>query len=287
MGLSDRVGAGVSGRDHRSELRGLRKSGSVMAVPVYAFLACYLGMLAVGAVRALLGNPGSFEAAAPPATKPLTAFLVLHALASGCTALTGIEAISNGVPVFKAPEVRNATRTLVVMAILMGILFLGSVGLTQYFGIVAQSDETILSALARHVLGDNVLFVIVQATTLLILVVAANTSFAGFPRLASVLAQDGFAPHQLSLLGDRLVYSNGMLLLAGFGGRADRRVQGQFACPDPALCGWRFPGLHPSSQAGMVVHWLGERRRGWKLKALINGVGAVATADELTDRGHQ
>jgi amino acid transporter len=263
-----------------ANLRGLRESGTLMAIPVYLFLVSYLAMLAVGLIKALLSSPGSFSATAPAATEPLTTWLVLHALAAGCTALTGIEAISNGVPVFRPPEAKNAARTLVVMALLMGTLFLGSIGLTQYFAVVAGPDETILSALVRRVLGTNVLYVIVQTATLLILVVAANTSFAGFPRLASILAQDGYAPRQLSFLGDRLVFSNGMLLLAGLAGVLILAFNGDSHALIPLFAVGVFLAF-TLSQAGMVVHWLRVRGPAWKLKAAINGIGALATTMTL------
>ncbi len=263
-----------------ANLRGLREAGTLMAIPVYFFLGSYLAMLAVGVVKALLSSPGSFEATAPPATEPLTTWLVLHALAAGCTALTGIEAISNGVPAFRPPEAKNAVRTLAVMALLMGILFLGSIGLTQYFAVVAEPDETILSALVRHVLGTNVLYVIVQTATLLILVVAANTSFAGFPRLASLLAQDGYAPRQLSFLGDRLVFSNGMLLLAGLTGLLIVVFNGDTHALIPLFAVGVFLAF-TLSQAGMVVHWVRTRGPAWGLKAAINGIGALATTITL------
>ncbi len=260
-----------------ANLRGVRESGTVMAVPVYMFLLFYLGMLVIGLVRAVVEGPGAFARTAPPAQEPVTTFLVLHALASGCTALTGIEAIGNGVPVFRPPEVKNANTTLAVMAVLMGILFLGSIGLTQYFGVVASAEETILSALARRVLGANVLYVLVQVATLAILVVAANTSFAGFPRLASVLAGDGYLPRQLALLGDRLVFSNGMLVLAGFSGLLIVAFGGDSHALIPLFAVGVFLAF-TLSQAGMVIHWLRVRGPRWRMKALINGVGAAATA---------
>lgn len=260
-----------------ANLRGLRESGTFMAVPVYLFLFSYLAMLVYGLGRAAFSAPGSFEDTAPPATEALTNFLVLHAFASGCTALTGIEAISNGVPAFKPPESHNANRTLLVMALLMGTLFIGSIGLTQYFAVVADADETILSALARRILGTGLPYYIVQATTLLVLVVAANTSFAGFPRLASILAQDGYMPRQLSFLGDRLVYSNGMLLLALLSGALIVLFKGDSHALIPLFAVGVFLAF-TLSQAGMVIHWLRVRTPGWQLKMLINGCGAIATA---------
>ncbi len=257
-------------------MRGTQESGTIMAIPVYLFLVIYIGMLLLGFSRAIVEGPGSPGLTAPAPLAPLTLILVLRAFASGTTALTGIESISNGVPAFQSPESRNAGRTLIVMAVLMGFLFLGSLGLTQYFSVMAGPQETILSALARRLVGENLFYYLVQASTLSILTVAANTSFAGFPRIASILAQDKFLPRQLTNLGDRLVYSNGMLLLAAstaflvvlFGGQSHALV--------PLFAVGAFLAF-TLSQAGMVLHWLRERGQGWLVKSLVNGVGALVT----------
>jgi amino acid transporter len=173
-----------------ANLRGTRESGTLMAIPVYFFLVSYLGMLAVGAVRAILEGPGSLVTAAPPPTEVLSTFLVLHTFSAGCTALTGVEAISNGVPAFRGPQSKNAVRTLAVMAALMGLLFVGSIGLTQYFAAIAGPEETILSALARRILGPGPLYIAVQAGTLAIRC-GGEHGFADFP--------GGLGPSQRSL----------------------------------------------------------------------------------------
>ncbi len=264
-----------------ANLRGIRESGALMTVPVYLFVVAFLGMIAVGLVRAAFVDPaGSLATAAPPAALPLSLFLVMHTFASGCTALTGIEAISNGVPAFKPPESHNANRTLRVMAILMGMMFLGSIFLTQHFAVIAGPDETILSALARRVLGGGPLYFVVQGATLLVLAVAANTSFADFPRVASILARDGFLPGPLSQLGDRLVYSNGMLLLAGLSGALIVAFSGDSHLLIPLFAVGAFLAFS-LSQAGMVRHWIRLRGRGWLLKALANGLGAATTIATL------
>ncbi len=263
-----------------ANLRGLRETGTLMGVPVYFFLFSYLAMLAYGAVRALMEGSVPFAVAAPVAAQPLTVLLILHAFASGCTALTGIEAISNGIPAFKPPESRNAGRTLLVMALLMGALFVGSVGLTQYFGVVAGPEETILSALARRILGQNVAYFVVQIATLLVLAVAANTSFAGFPGLASILARDGFLPRQLSQRGDRLVYSNAMVLLAALTGLLIVLFGGDSHALIPLFAVGVFLAF-TLSQAGMVLHWVRQRGPGWRIKALLNGLGALTTVVTL------
>jgi len=213
---------------------------------------------------------------APIAAKPLNLFLVLHAFATGCTALTGIEAISNGVPAFQHPEAKNAARTLIVMAVLMALLFLGSIGLTQYLGVVSGPQETILSALARRLLGTGPIYFMIQFGTMLILAVAANTSFAGFPRLAAILAKDGFLPHQLRNLGDRLVFANGILFLAAGTAILIVLFRGDSHLLIPLFAVGVFLAF-TLSQAGMVVHWWRLRGQNWLIKLLINGLGALTT----------
>lgn len=261
-------------------LRGLRETGTVMAVPVYLFLFTFLPMLALGGLRLLWGGPGTLAAAAPPATQPLTLFLILHTFASGCTALTGIEAISNGILVFQPPEARNAGQALIVMACLMAALFVGSIGLIQAFAIVPRTGETILSALGRRILGEGLAYILVQFSTLLILVVAANTSFTDFPRVASILARDGFFPRQFSQLGDRLVYSNGIIFLALVTAGLILLFDGDTHSLIPLFAVGAFLAF-TLSQTGMVVHWWRERGQGWMVKALLNGLGAMATAVAL------
>lgn len=260
-----------------ANLRGVRETGTLMSVPVYLFLFAYLAMLAYG-LLVTLKDGGAAATILPRAdAQPITLFLILHTFSAGCTALTGIEAISNGVPAFEPPETRNAGRTLIVMAVFMAILFIGSIGLTQFLGVTAGPQETILSALARRLLGDGTLYFIVQTSTMLILAVAANTSFAGFPRLAAILAKDGFLPRQLTGLGDRLVFANGILSLALatavlivlFGGDSHSLV--------PLFAVGVFLAF-TLSQTGMVVHWVRERGPGWVWKSVINGIGMLATA---------
>jgi amino acid transporter len=257
-------------------LRGLRETGTLMAIPVYLFLFTYIPMLAYGVIRAVIDGPGTLAAVAPPPTVPLTLFLLLHTFSTGCTALTGIEAISNGVPAFKPPESKNAGRTLIVMAILMGLLFVGSIGLTQYLAVIPGAQETILSALARRLLGSGLPYLLIQFSTMGILAVAANTSFMDFPRLAAILARDGFLPRQFTGLGDRLVFTNGILILAVAGGALIFAFNGDTHALIPLFAIGAFLAF-TLSQAGMVVHWWRERGKGWWLKSIVNGVGALAT----------
>lgn len=263
-----------------ANLRGLRESGTLVAIPVYLFVFSYLAMIGYGIIRAIIEPAAAAPVIPLEAAQPITLMLILHTFSSGCTALTGVEAISNGVTIFKKPETRNARRTLVVMVILMAMLLLGSIGLTQHFGVLAGAQETILSALARFILGEGVIYVFVQVTTLLILLVAANTSYVDFPRVANLLGRDRFLPHQLSNLGDRLVYGNGILLLSGlvavliitFGGDSHALI--------PLFAVGVFLAF-TLSQLGMVVHWRRERGARWHLKAFFNGLGAVTTAITL------
>jgi amino acid transporter len=260
-----------------ANLRGLRETGTIMSIPVYLFLFSYLPMLLYGLFVLVRGG------AAPPATdflpaspQPVTTFLLLHTFATGCTALTGIEAISNGVPAFRPPESRNAGRTLIVMAVLMAILFVGSIGLTQYLGVTAGPQETILSALARRLLGNGWVYFFIQVSTMLILAVAANTSFAGFPRLAAILAQDRFLPRQLTGLGDRLVFANGIVSLSVATGLLIILFGGDSHLLIPLFAVGVFLAFS-LSQAGMVIHWRREHGKGWLIKSVINGLGALAT----------
>ncbi|MBN1661006.1 MAG: APC family permease [Anaerolineae bacterium] len=257
-------------------LRGVQETGTLMSIPVYLFLFTYLPLIAYGLVRLAVDGVASLATAAPPAEVPVTLPLALGTFAAGCTALTGIEAIANGIPAFRPPEQRNAGRTLMVMAGLMALLFLGSTGLVQSLAIVAGPEETILSALGRRLLGDGFLYLLVQTGIVLVLAVAANTSFAGFPRLAALLAADGFAPRQLTALGDRLVYANGILLLAG----ATAALILFFGGDSHALIPLFAVGVFIAftlSQAGMVIHWWRKRGAGWQIKAVLNGLGATVT----------
>ncbi|HEY4667436.1 MAG TPA: APC family permease [Anaerolineales bacterium] len=257
-------------------MRGVRESGAVISIPVYLFLATYLPMLAYGVVRALIDGPGTFDAATVPVQQPLTIVLILHTFSAGCTALTGIEAISNGVPAFRPPESKNAGITLIVMAALMAVLFAGSIGLTQYLAVVPAAEETVLSALARRLLGGGLAYFTIQVSTLLILVVAANTSFAGFPRLGSILARDGFLPRQLSALGDRLAFNNGILVLTAATAALIVVFQGDTHALVPLFAVGVFLAF-TLSQIGMVVHWAQVREGSWRLKAVINGLGGLLT----------
>lgn len=262
-------------------MRGIRESGTAMAIPVYLFLITFIGMLIFGILQAILqGSPTPFIEVSPVAANPLGWFLILHAFAAGCTALTGIEAISDGVAAFQEPTWVNARKTLIVMTLFMAFLFLGSMGLTQFFGVIAGPNETILSALTRRLLGNNPFYYLVQFSTLAVLAVAANTSFGGFPRITAILAQDKFMPRQLFNLGDRLVFHNGILLLSGLTALLIIAFNGNSHLLIPLFAVGAFTAF-TLSQAGMVMRWYKSKERGWQFKAIINGLGAVVTGTTL------
>jgi hypothetical protein len=203
---------------------------------------------------------------------------LLRAFSNGCTAMTGVEAVSNGVPAFKPPEARNAAATMVIMAALAITMFVGITLLAQAYRIVPSNEETVVSQLARGVFhGRGVPYYLVQAATMLILVLAANTAYADFPRLASILARDRYLPRQFMNQGDRLAFSNGILGLSAFAAL----LLVLFGGDTHALIPLYMIGVFVSftlSQAGMVVHWRARRERGWRASAAINGAGALVTA---------
>jgi len=259
-------------------LRGIRESGRIFAVPTYFFIATALGLIAVGAWRALTGgiHPLASDASAS-SPEPLTLFLLLTAFANGCTAMTGVEAVSNGVPAFQRPESKNAAATMLMMAGLSITMFLGITLLAHAYGIVPSERETVVSQLARGVFGDRGLaYYAVQAATMLILVLAANTAYADFPRLASILARDRYVPRQFMNHGDRLAFSNGIVGLSAFAGI----LLVVFGGDTHALIPLYMIGVFVSftlSQAGMVVHWKRTGGPGWRTSAVVNGVGALVT----------
>lgn len=272
-------------------LRGARESGFAFAVPSYLFIASMIGLICVGVFRTLMGGH-PVEAVAPPSITPMdgpmgavTVLLVLRAFASGCAALTGIEAVSNGVQAFKKPEARNASLTLVILGALLAFMFIGITYLANHYQIVPGEHlaayggvnrlEPVVSQVARATFGTSPFYYVVQASTAMILLLAANTSFAGFPRLASILAEDGFLPRYFANLGDRLTYNNGIIVLAlmaivfiaAFGGETH------------ALLPLYTVGVFIAftlSQAGMVSRWR-KLGKALSLSAIINAIGCAMT----------
>ena len=261
-----------------ANLRGVRESGRVFAVPTYLFIVTFSALVGTGLVRWLTGTlpPAVAAPEAVAATQTLTWFLVLRAFASGCTALTGVEAISNGVPAFKPPEARNAAMTMGWMAAVLGTLFIGVSVLASALGITPLADETVVSQVARRLFGDGFPYYLVQGSTTLILVLAANTSFADFPRLNSLLARDRYAPRQFRTLGDRLVFSNGILILAGLAAALIVIFGGDTHALIPLYAVGVFISF-TLSQAGMVRHWLTDGGAGWRWRLGVNGLGALVT----------
>jgi len=259
-------------------LRGVRESGTIFAIPTYVFVVGMLVMIAIGLWRVLTGDPAatSTPREALQATEGIGLFLVLRAFTSGCTALTGVEAISNGIPAFKKPESKNAATTLIIMVTLLGTMFMGTSFLAHRYGILPRDNESVVSQIAAQVFGGKgVPYFVIQIATTLILVLAANTSYADFPRLGSILARDGFLPKQFQFRGDRLAFTIGIVVLTVlsaalyviFGGQTDQLI--------PLYAVGVFISF-TLSQAGMVRHWMREPGKHGR-NMLINGVGAVAT----------
>jgi len=264
-------------------LRGVRESGRLFAVPTYFFIVSIFALLAVGAWRYATGTLEAVPLPASPVpfgSGGLTAlgtFTILRAFSNGCTAMTGVEAVSNGVPAFRPPESRNAASTLVTMAVMSIVMFMGITLLAHAYGVVASESETVVSQIARGTFGSgSVLYYAVQAATMLILVLAANTAYADFPRLASIVARDRFLPRQFMNQGDRLAFSNGIIILSVLAGL----LLVVFGGDTHALMPLYMIGVFVSftlSQAGMIVHWRRLRTAGWRSSAVINGIGAVVT----------
>jgi amino acid transporter len=261
-------------------LRGIRESGRLFATPTYFFIVSILALIAVGAWRYFTGTitPVAPSTALPPSQLgALSTFMLLTAFSNGCTAMTGVEAVSNGVPAFRPPESHNASATLVAMATLAITMFMGITLLAHAYGIVPNDAETVVSQLARATFGGRGwAYYAVQAATMLILVLAANTAYADFPRLASICARDRFLPRQFMNQGDRLAFSNGIVILSGLGAL----LLVIFGGDTHALIPLYMIGVFVSftlSQAGMVIHWRRLREPGWRTSAFINGFGAVVT----------
>jgi len=263
-----------------ANLRGVRESATALAFPTYGFIAMMSALVLVGLWRYwhgdIMAQPAPPLEMAHAMSELAVVLLVLRAFSSGCTALTGIEAVSNGVPTFKAPEARNAGITLVMLGTLMITLFLGVTVLAWKLNILPLKHESVVSQIAHVVFGDGTLYYTLQIVTMLILVLAANTSFAGFPRLASIVARDGYLPHQLTNMGDRLSFSNGIIALAG----AAAFLLLVFGGSTHALIPLYTIGVFLAfvlSQTGMVWLWLKRRGPRWRVKAAINGLGAAAS----------
>jgi amino acid transporter len=261
-------------------LRGIRESGQIFAVPTYFFIGMILVLLVAGLWRWSTGtaSPVMPEHPLPMGSAMLGRFALLTAFSNGCTAMTGVEAVSNGVPAFRPPESRNAVQTLVAMGLLAITMFVGITALAHAYRIVPSETETVVSQIARGVFGGRgVPYFGVQLATMLILVLAANTAYSDFPRLASIVSKDGYLPRQFANQGDRLAFSNGIVVLSVFAGLLLVIFKGD----THALIPLYMIGVFISftlSQTGMVLHWRRLREPGWRASAVVNGVGAAATA---------
>ncbi|MEQ1792747.1 MAG: APC family permease, partial [Nitrospira sp.] len=261
-------------------LRGVRESGKFFAVPTYFAIGALGIMVILGTIQSLVG-PGAvpvapLTTAGQDSLDGITLFLILRAFAAGCSAVTGMEVISNGVQAFRQPESKNAATTMIWMSAILAGLFMGISWMAYHYGILAKADETVVSQLARLTFGSGAIYYAVQISTMLLLILAANSAFAGFPHLSSILARDGYMPHQMASFGDRLVFSNGIFIL------------GFFAClllvifhgDTHALIPLYAIGVFVSftlSQAGMVKRWLVKRGLHWRKKLVVNGIGAITT----------
>ncbi|MFI9627061.1 APC family permease [Streptomyces sp. NPDC052042] len=271
------IGVGVIALLLAGNLRGVRQAGALFAAPTYAFIIAVLALVAVGLFDAAGRDFRPLAAPHPNATESVGILLVMRAFASGSTAMTGIEAISNAVPAFKPVEWRNARTTLTWMVGLLIALFAGTIAMVLLDGVVPSSRETVLSQLAHHSFGSGPLYIFTQAATAAVLLLAANTAYNDFPRVLFLLARDRYAPRIFLRLGDRLAFSNGIILLSlaavlvyvAFGGMTNSLI--------PLYAVGVFLAF-TLSQAGMVVHWWRLRDRHWRKSLFFNAAGALLSA---------
>jgi amino acid transporter len=269
-----------------ANLRGIKESGRIFAAPTYIYIVVLTMLVTFGLARTYF--PGIFGTIHPVKFNPkafegsryaggsLGLFLILKGFSSGAVALTGVEAISNGVPAFRRPESKNAARTLMWMGIVLGTLFLGVSILAHHLRPYPSTDETVFSQMGHAVFGNGPLYVVLQFATAAILTLAANTAYADFPRLSSIIAKDGFLPRQFANRGDRLVFSNGVLFLAAAAGTLLIAFGGVTNLLIPLYAVGVFTSF-TLSQWGMVKHHQKEREPGYKRNIVVNGVGAFAT----------
>ncbi len=266
-----------------ANLRGLKESGALFAPPTYIYVLSLFVLIGVGLYRVFVRHlaPISHSAEAQhllSQTGPITVVIFLRAFASGAVALTGVEAVSNGVPAFKKPESKNASVTLMWMAIILGLGFFGLAILSQHLKPAAvDGGPTVLAQLAEHIYGGrNIFFFITQFATFAVLILAANTAYADYPRLSSIIARDGYLPRQFANRGARLVFSNGIIFLAIMAVTLVAVFHGKIDALIPLYAVGVFTGF-TLSQTGMCIHHLKEREPHWKISIVINGIGALST----------
>ena len=271
-----------------ANLRGMKESGAAFALPTYTFVVLIITMLTMALFKVFQSPPVDTKFIGEPgvvgseATFPMI-YIVLRAFAAGCTALTGIEAVSDGVQAFKAPSATNASKTLILMSSLLITMFAGLGYIAMHLPVVTlfatknPEHRTLVSQIAAHTFGNGtVMFYIIQFATAAILILAANTAFADFPRLASFLARDGFMPRSLMRQGDRLVFQNGIILLGVSAIALVIYFHGELDLLLPLYAVGVFTAF-TLSQSGMVAHWLKLKPKGWVSKLIINGVGTIVT----------
>jgi amino acid transporter len=262
-------------------LRGVKESGNLFMIPTYAFIVSICLLVGVGVYQQITGHIPTETMANIPAKEPLTMFFLLRAFSAGCSALTGVEAISDGVLAFKPPEWKNARLTLIYLGVILGLMFVGITYLANIYHLTPIEGETAVSQLGRQILGEGIPYYFLQVATLLILLLAANTSYADFPRLCYFLARDGFLPRQLSILGDRLVYSNGIIFLSAAAAVLVIIFKGEVNSIIPLYAVGVFTSF-TLSQLGMVVRWWRIKTTGWQASMVMNAIGALATLVVLT-----
>jgi len=262
-------------------LRGIRESGTLFAIPIYVYLVAILSFLGYGMFRLATDTLPAYTPPAewiPATTGMLSILLILRAFSAGAVALTGVEAISNGVPAFKAPEPRNARITLTWMALLFAVIFLGMSLLTSQLHLLPDptEKETLISTMVRVLIDQRWIHLVIQFSIAILLLIAANTAFAGFPRLSFILARDDYMPRTFARRGERLAFSTGILVLAALSGLFIIIFQSSVSALIPLYTVGVFAAF-TLTQMGMVRHWRRTREKGWKLSSLINGTGAIVT----------
>ncbi|KGE18632.1 APC family permease [Paenibacillus wynnii] len=256
-------------------LRGVTESASILAYPVYLFVLALFLLIAVGIFNIFMGNvPPELHTPIGTPVAGISLFLLLRAFASGSSALTGVEAISNAIPNFKSPAPNNAAKTLVAMGTLLALLFTGIVFLAYYYGISPQENVTVVSEISEQIFGRNFMYYFIQGTTALILILAANTGYSAFPLLAVNLAKDKYIPRMFTVRGDRLGYSNGIIILGLLSILLILAFKGQTEHLIPLYAVGVFIPF-TLSQTGMMLKWIRQKPKGWLPKFLINSTGAL------------
>jgi amino acid transporter len=257
-------------------LRGVRETGRVFTLPVYIFIGSLLLLIGASFMKSFSLPQVTYKEVTGTMSNIFPIFIILKAFASGCATLTGIEAVSNGVKAFKAPEAKNAGITLIWMAFTLAILTIGIAYYAHYYSILPNENETVLSQLARTIFSKGPIYYTIQFATALILILAANTSYSDFPRLSSIMANDRYLPRQLSNRGDKLVFSNGILILGLLSALLLVLFKGETHLLIPLYAVGVFTAF-TLSQIGMVKHWFKDRGKGWFKSAVINGIGGLVT----------